>query len=702
MKQLVNALESMIVESQAATSETSSQRETNHRMYSLQPIGNEIPGRSQYISPDVLDSVESKKALFAETFFSGRQVIRFSGEDKQESEKKTAYVEMQLDRNNVYQLFRDGWHDAFVAKKMTVVAEWLEDTEDVVVSLDSASQMAVMQILSELTEENGEIINVDVSGLQQVGQDASGVLSTGNMTVQFDRGRVDLTLVQPERCYRDPAATYVTDGQWFTYELEIARGDLIKRGVSEDQVEKLTNEYRFGQSDEDNARKAHDSSWTRRRQAKRADEQTLVTAYVTYAWLDMDDYGDEYRTEGDDKEDGYGLYRIMWANGECLEDEDGKMLIKEVAEIPVFEWTEYKISHAETGMSDADLTSHTQKVQSTLKRLIIDNQQMRNTTRYEATVGSVKNPRELIDNNIGGTVWTQRPGSIVPLATPELSPLSLAIVQMLDQDKDARSGVSALSKGLNMGAVTNQNASDMIERLTNAGQRRVIRAARDFAQTFMIPLCQYIYKLGARNDQRTHSREVAGKYEQIKPAGWPDMDVDMDISVALTPDERERHGQALLAVYQFQLQDPDLKLGFGYAQKHALLDDIYDCLGVPDSSTYLLRPDSPEYEQKQKFQAKQMQDHQQQQQMQQQMQQAMVQKQQQLEMDRYQFDQWLRKSADGRSWGELEIAKAKAEVDARDTVADNIREDEKLSWEIAKGTAEINIEDEQKRGVSID
>ena len=78
MKQLVSALEAMITESEAATSETSQQREINHRMYSLQPIGNEIPGRSQYISPDVLDSVESKKALFAETFFSGRQVIRLS------------------------------------------------------------------------------------------------------------------------------------------------------------------------------------------------------------------------------------------------------------------------------------------------------------------------------------------------------------------------------------------------------------------------------------------------------------------------------------------------------------------------------------------------------------------------------------------------------------------------------------------------
>lgn len=700
MKQLVSALEAMITESEAATSETSQQREINHRMYSLQPIGNEIPGRSQYISPDVLDSVESKKALFAETFFSGRQVIRFMGEDKQESEKKTSYVEMQLDRNNVYQLFRDGWHDAFVAKKMTVVAEWLEDAEDVVVSLKNASQMAVMQIIQELASENGEIVNIDAAGLEQVGQDASGVLSSGDMTISFDRSRVDLTLVQPERCFRDPSATYVNEGQWFTYELEIARGDLIKRGVSEDQVEKLTTEYRFAQNDEDNARKAHDSSWTRRRQAKRADEQSLVTVYVTYAYLDMNDYGDEYET--DSGEDGYGLYRIMWANGECLEDENGEMLIKEVTEMPVFEWTEFKISHSETGLADADLTSHTQKVQSTLKRLIIDNQQMRNTTRYEATVGSVKNPRELIDNNIGGTVWTQRPGSIVPLATPELSPLSLSVVQMLDADKDSRSGISALSKGMNMGAVTNQNASDMIERLTNAGQRRVIRAARDFAQTFMVPLCQYIYKLGVRNDQRTHNREVAGKYELIKPGSWPDMDVDMNISVALTPDERERHGQALLAIYQFQLQDPDLKLGFGYAQKHALLDDIYDSLGVSDSSSYLLRPDSPEYKQKQKFQAKQMQDHQQQQMAQAQQQQQMMQRQQQLEMDRYQFEQFLAKSKNDRDWNDLEISKAKAEVDARDTVADNIREDEKLSWEIAKGSAEISLEDSQKRAVSID
>ena len=88
--------------------------------------------------------------------------------------------------------------------------------------------------------------------------------------------------------------------------------------------------------------------------------------------------------------------------------------------------------------------------------------------------------------------------------------------------------------------------------------------------------------------------------------------------------------------------------------------------------------------------------------MQAQQQQQMMQQQQQLEMDRYQFEQFLAKSKNDRDWNDLEISKAKAEVDARDTVADNIREDEKLSWEIAKGSAEISLEDSQKRAVNID
>ena len=182
----------------------------------------------------------------------------------------------------------------------------------------------------------------------------------------------------------------------------------------------------------------------------------------------------------------------------------------------------------------------------------------------------------------------------------------------------------------------------------------------------------------------------------------------MEVAVALTPDECEQHGKALLGLYQLQSQDEDLKLGFGYAQKHNLLADIYDCVGVPDSSSYLLRPGSEEYQKKQQFQAQQMQQHQQQQQQMQQQQQQqqqmaaqMAEKQAALELDKYQFQQWLEKSDDGRQWQKLELEKAKADVSARNVVADNIRADDEFEWSRAKDVAEIQLEAEQERPVAI-
>ena len=179
--------------------------------------------------------------------------------------------------------------------------------------------------------------------------------------------------------------------------------------------------------------------------------------------------------------DGVKLYEIHWSCSEVLRWKDGTPAMREVDTIPFFEWAEVKISHSADGTCTADVMSETQKTQSILKRLVIDNQQMRNTTRYEATVGSLKNPRDLLDNTIGGVIWSRQPGSVTPLATPELSPLTMNAVQMLKADGEERNGMSGLSKGMEMGAVNNQNASDMVSKLTSAGQRRVTMAARDFA-----------------------------------------------------------------------------------------------------------------------------------------------------------------------------------------------------------------------------
>ena len=405
--------------------------------------------------------------------------------------------------------------------------------------------------------------------------------------------------------------------------------------------------------------------------------------------------------DGEIDKDALGLYKIRWAHGELLMTEDGEPMIEKVTEIPAFEWCEFKISHAEHGLSDADVVAHSQRTLSTLKRLIIDNQQMRNTTRYEAVQGAIKNPRELLDNNIGGVVWSRSIGSIQPLATPELSPLMLGVIEMLDQDKEERSGVSRLSKGMNNDALRYQNAADMVERLTNASQMRVMRAARDFAESFLVPLCKYIYRLGTRYDKRTHQREVAGKFEILQPASWPDMDASMEVAVALTPDAGQKHAQMLIQMHQMISQDPTMALGYGYKEKHAILDDAFDHMGIPDTSRYMLSPDSPEYQQKQQFQAQQMQQQQQaqQQMMQQQQQREMMQDkieqmQMQLKMSDSQFAQWLDKTEEGRKFKDDQVSHA-------NIASDNLRADEQLAWDKFTDLLEYDLEKTQNRPAAI-
>ena len=671
-RRLAYTLEAQLNESDSGMFEVGEQRERNHRYYTLQPLGNEQRGKSAYISPDVLDSVENKKALFKETFLTGRQVVKFktTTANPTEADAKTAYVEMQLRRNDKSRLFRDGWHDAFIAKRMVVLIEWREETRTVSLDINGASQQQVMQLIA-MQQQNGTIVGVDQSNVQQ----QQGTFF-GSLDIEFDDSFAHIELVQPERYYRDPNASYPEDAMWNTFEEDIGRGELVLRGYDPDVIDGLSLDYRFRSEEEDSSRKAHDRSWTRRRQHKRTKEQETVTAYRTWTWIDMLDHDPAIAEELGVEDNVMRLYEIHWSQGTILRWADGSLAIREAEECPFYEWTEYKISHAEHGMADADVVSHTQRTQSILKRLIVDNQNMRNTSRYEVLVGGLKNPRDLLDNRIGGIVWTKRQGSVTPLPTPELSPLTFNVLQMLQMDNDKRSGLSDLAKGMNSDAVRYQNAEGLIDKMTTAGNRRVMTAARDWAETFLVPVSQYIVRLGMENDKNQTQLEVGGRVIPVAPSQWTDTENEMAVAKALTPDEGKQHAQMLLAMHQTMSQDPQMAMLYGVPQKHALMDEVFDAIGVDDTTRFMMRPDSPQF-------AQAMQQQQQQQQM-------MMQQQQAFQ----EFQQRMAMSLDRREWERLNM-------DATDKMADNVREDDKLDHEKAIDWEEVSIEREQKRQASI-
>jgi hypothetical protein len=79
------------------------QRDKGYRYYYGQPLGNERTGRSQHVSMDVFDAVESVKSLLMETFSADRNVCKFdpqTAEDVLAAKSATALANFIFYREN--------------------------------------------------------------------------------------------------------------------------------------------------------------------------------------------------------------------------------------------------------------------------------------------------------------------------------------------------------------------------------------------------------------------------------------------------------------------------------------------------------------------------------------------------------------------------------------------------------------------------
>ena len=288
LRELTAVLDAQLIESDTTTTTAGDQRSRNHEYYAMQPIGNEMRGRSQYIDPSVMDVVESKKAYFREIFFSGRKALKFSpgeNETQAQADAKTAYVERQLKKNNWFRVFRDALHDAFVAKRAVIHAEWYDDEDVTLFDLVGASPAQLQWQLQAIPD----IIDADYSAVQQ---NPDGTL-TGTVRAIVDSSCVRLRVIAPEHYHRDPEADYIENCAFLGFSEYITRGQLIADGFDYDQVMGLPATRDWRDSEEDASRRSHDLGDTRLRQFDRVKESELIRCRWSYSWLNLSEYIDD-------------------------------------------------------------------------------------------------------------------------------------------------------------------------------------------------------------------------------------------------------------------------------------------------------------------------------------------------------------------------------------------------------------------------
>src|SRR3990167_571647 len=108
--------------------EISADRKNAMRDYMGQPLGNEIDGRSQVVSTDVQDVIESVMPDIIRVFTASDEAVKFDPvgpEDEQSAEQATDYVNYIWNVDNPgFNIFHDWFKDAFLQKNGIIKHWW--------------------------------------------------------------------------------------------------------------------------------------------------------------------------------------------------------------------------------------------------------------------------------------------------------------------------------------------------------------------------------------------------------------------------------------------------------------------------------------------------------------------------------------------------------------------------------------------------
>ena len=151
-----------------------------------------------------------------------------------------------------------------------------------------------------------------------------------------------------------------------------------------------------------------------------------------------------------------------------------------------------------------------------------------------------------------------------------LNPFVFQTIQMLDEDKEDNTGVSRLSQGLNKDAISKQNSAAMVEQLATMSQQRQKIIARCFANNYVKPLFNEIYRLCVENETEQKIFEVAGDYVAVDPASWVEQR-DVVVELKLGYGEQDREAEKMMQLHQMFSQDPTLQPMYSAQNRYQLM-----------------------------------------------------------------------------------------------------------------------------------
>lgn len=519
-KQVIAAIER--AETVALKSSVSSDRERALRYYRGENVLPQEEGRSQYVSRDVYETVETIKPSVLETFLAGDEVVKFDPvgpEDVEQARLETLYINhIALRKNDAWNLFNGWLHDGLTQKVGYVEPYW-DDAEDNSVesykglTIEEATLLTQDRSVEVVEAEQGEEGTFDIKVERTAPNRGVRYQNLPPESVLVDENATELSL---QKC------DFVQVRERKTISDLRALGYTVPEDISDGGLADLTGEEA-----------ARDEDGLVENDGEEPDP-TMRKVWVRRTWIRTALYGGGARAK---------LWYVVLVGTTILEKEEAEF-------VRVIPFCPHPLPHAHYGLSAVDETEDLQDVKTAAIRGMLDNMYLANNGRYGVDEDNV-NLDDMLVSRPGGVVRTKGPPSqlIMPLVHPNTQGVALSATEYFDQVREARTGLTRYTTGLDPNSL-NQTARG-VSMLMSASQARLKMIARNFAESVK-ELFWMTHALTLKYGRQPEMVELAGDWVVVDPRSWFKRK-DLTITVGLGTGNKQEQMAYLMQALQFMI-----------------------------------------------------------------------------------------------------------------------------------------------------
>ncbi len=521
-----------------------SRRKKSLQYYLGMPLGNEQEGRSQVISNDVLDTVESLMPSLMRIFTAGDNVFNCEGvgpEDDEMARQCSDYLNYVFYKENsgflaLYSAFKD----ALIQKNGILKVYWDDSNKTEREEYTRLTEDEFNDLVADPEVKVKNHSEYEEPILDEKGKELDKV-TLHDVVIHRTRlyGQVKIEPVPPEEFLISRRSKDINSANFVCHRTNKTRTELVEMGYDKDLVEGLpTGDTDFFTEDKftrhQNVDFSHGSS-----EGDKSTNDVLV--YECYIKMDVNEDG---KAE---------LLKITTAGSGT-----GKIIdMEEVDTYPFVSMTPVIMPHRFHGRSVSELVEDIQLIKSTVMRQMLDNMYLTNNNRVAVQDGQVAMD-DLLTNRPGGIVRTKQPPSnvMMPIPAQPITEQATTMLGYLDSVKETRTGITRQSQGLDANTL-NKTATGQNQILTQS-QMRMELIARIFAETGVKDLALKMFELICKYQQKEKIVRIRGKYIPMRPYEWKDR-VNVTVQVGLGTGSKEQQLILLNAILERQMQAINLQ-----------------------------------------------------------------------------------------------------------------------------------------------